>query len=421
MTKHTFCGFGFGPIQGGLFANEAFRSGAFERIVISEIDQALVDAVRANGGSYAVNVARADCVDVVTIDRVELLNPNAPDDREALLDALARTTEIATCLPSVAIYGAGGDNSVAALIRAGLAQSAATATVIYAAENNNYGAELLEESVQAEFRHPAQYLNTVIGKMSQVVTDPAEILRKKLAPITPGVDRAFLVEEFNRIFVTRCRIENFRPGIEVFIEKDDLIPFEEAKLYGHNAIHALISYLGAARGHTRMDEIAGDEAVMAVARKAFLSESGVALTRKYRSLGDDLFTESGYRDYAEDLLARMTNPHLADTVERCGRDPVRKLGWGDRIFGTMAVCLDQNVEPRNMAVGALAGVAFLLERAEANRVPQALRVADPSQLDGAAIEAILDWIWGEKKGTNAGQLAECVKRARPAFLKLMTT
>jgi hypothetical protein len=29
MAEHIFTGFGFGPIQGGLFAKEAFQSGNF--------------------------------------------------------------------------------------------------------------------------------------------------------------------------------------------------------------------------------------------------------------------------------------------------------------------------------------------------------------------------------------------------------
>jgi hypothetical protein len=57
LNEHTFVGFGFGPIQSGLFVAEAFKSGNFKRIVIAEIDQKLVDAIRANKGSYAVNVA----------------------------------------------------------------------------------------------------------------------------------------------------------------------------------------------------------------------------------------------------------------------------------------------------------------------------------------------------------------------------
>ena len=53
MAEHIFTGFGFGPIQGGLFVKEAFQSGNFARIVVAEIDQRLVEAVRANKGSSA--------------------------------------------------------------------------------------------------------------------------------------------------------------------------------------------------------------------------------------------------------------------------------------------------------------------------------------------------------------------------------
>jgi len=51
MAEHIFTGFGFGPIQSGLFVREAFQSGNFTRIVVSEIDAELVGAVRANTNS----------------------------------------------------------------------------------------------------------------------------------------------------------------------------------------------------------------------------------------------------------------------------------------------------------------------------------------------------------------------------------
>lgn len=63
--------------------------------------------------------------------------------------------------------------------------------------------------------------------MSRVVSDGAEISELNLKPITPVIERAFWVEEFNRILVSRSSLPGFRPGIEVFIEKDDLIPFKK--------------------------------------------------------------------------------------------------------------------------------------------------------------------------------------------------
>jgi mannitol-1-phosphate 5-dehydrogenase len=374
MAGHVFTGFGFGPIQGGLFAKEAFQSGNFTRIAIAEIDAELVDAVRANNGSYYVNIAKDDGIETIQIDNAELLNPNVAADRRILLEALTRSMEIVTCLPSVSLYEAGGADSVVSLIAEGLKNSIARATIIYTAENNNHAAEILEKAVReknpALVEEKVQFLNTVIGKMSRVVTNPAEISKLKLRTIAPGINRAFLVEQFNRILVSRTRIAGFKPGIEIFIEKDDLLPFEEAKLYGHNAIHSLLGFIGAVKGIKSMTELKDDNLIIQIGRDAFLRESGAALIKKYAYLGDELFTEAGYRDFAEDLLKRMTNPYLGDTIERVTRDVVRKLEMDGRIFGTMQLALEHGIEPKNMALGALAGIVALLNKAGEYRLPE---------------------------------------------------
>src|ERR1019366_7896594 len=158
-------------------------------------------------------------------------------------------------------------------------------------------------------RHSGQILNTVIGKMSGVVTEPAEIAGERLAWLVGGISRAILVEGFKRILITRIELPSFHRGIDVFVEKQDLLPFEEAKLYGHNAVHALIGYLVLRRGCRFISEAAQDAPLMSLAWEAFLEESGAALVAKHRGV-DPLFTPAGYRAYAGDLLDRMTNPHL---------------------------------------------------------------------------------------------------------------
>lgn len=420
MKGHIFTGFGFGPIQSGLFVNEAFQSGNFSRITVAEIDQELIDAVRANNGSYYVNVARKDGIEVIKIDNVELLNITVESDRNVLLDSLALSTEIATCLPSVSFYEA-GDNSVASVIAEGLQNSKAEATIIYTAENNNRAAEILEKAVIGKIAQPlserTQFLNTVIGKMSQVITDPWEV-REHLRPIAPGTGRAFLVEEFNKILVTGCAVKDFKPGIEVFVERDDLLPFEEAKLYGHNAIHALLAYIGALKGYSKMAELKNDAEIMRIAEDAFLDESGAALIKKYCGVGDELFTEAGYKVYAEDLLERMTNTYLADTTERAGRDPVRKLGYNDRIFGTMTLAMEQGIEPTNMALGAMAGIAVLLEKAEENDLVSDLRFGDWQKLSEVEIEKIIKWIWSTEYGQYDHRLIEYAQEAKRRLVNL---
>jgi mannitol-1-phosphate 5-dehydrogenase len=194
-----------------------------------------------------------------------------------------------------------------------------------------------------------------------------------------------LVEAFNRILISRIKFEEteeeevYARGIAVFEEKEDLLPFEEAKLYGHNATHALAAYLGATANIEYIADLPSISGVLPFLRAAFTEESGEALIRKYAGV-DSLFTHEGYTKYADDLLLRMTNPYLRDSVERVGRDPQRKLGWDDRLIGTMRVALRHGVEPWRYAVGAAAALATL----------------DPAILDGTVdVEPLLAACWRE--------------------------
>ena len=226
--------------------------------------------------------------------------------------------------------------------------------------------------------------------MSGVIADPAQIKALKLATITPTLPKAILVEEFNRILISRVTLPGASRGITAFVEKDDLLPFEEAKLYGHNAVHALIGYLAQLRGLRVMSEAAADPVIMKIARAAFIEESGGALTRRHARLGDPLFTPGGYRAYAEDLLDRMTRATLNDLVARICRDPARKLGYDDRFYGTMRVALEQGIQPVNLAMGA---AAALIAHAGPARAGQPLPAAD-----------ILASLWGSQPSPDADTL-----------------
>jgi mannitol-1-phosphate/altronate dehydrogenase len=400
----TFVGFGFGPIQSALFLYEAHCSGNFDRYVIAEVDAGLVGAVRAGGGRYSINIAHPDRIEHVAVDGVRLCDPAQQPDRDELVHAIAVADEMATALPSVRFYDTGDASSVAKLLADGLQRrDPSNPVIIYAAENHNHAAEILSERLSAQVRADAltkaQTLNTVIGKMSGVITDADTIRRLGLAPLTPDTPRAVLVERFNHILISRVTLEGFRRGIEVFVEKDDLLPFEEAKLYGHNAIHALIGYLARLRGLTTMAEAACHADIMATARAAFIDESGAALVRKYECIHDPLFTVSGYRDYADDLIERMVNPHLNDLISRVTRDARRKLGYDDRLFGTMRLALAQGIEPVHMAQGAAAALLCASDKAPQTR---------------ADAGAILREVWGEQADELADHLIALTWQAMPA-------
>ena len=375
FRQRTFVGFGFGPIQAGLFLYEAFRSAAFGRLVVAEVMPDIVTTVREAGGRFTVNIAHSDRIDIAQVGPLEIEDPGSDCGQRRMVEAVAEADEIATAVPSVQSYTSPGPGSIHRLLAHGLRRKAAMAgprAIIYTAENHNHAAEILEASIFEEIPENerervsahVRFLNTVIGKMSGVVSDLEEIRSQGLATLTPGVHRAYLVEAFNRILISRVRFAGraeapaFQRGVRVFEEKDDLLPFEEAKLYGHNATHALAAYVGAIRRVERIADLSKYPDILTFLRAAFVQESGEALVRRHAGK-DPLFTREGYCEYADDLLARMVNPYLHDSVERVGRDPQRKLGWDDRLVGTLRVALEQDVKPSRYAFGTAAALAVL--------------------------------------------------------------
>ena len=178
-----------------------------------------------------------------------------------------------------------------AQVVAAAALAAVSASSVQAQDSARRGATaaLLEEAVldacapneRDAVRRRARFIDTVIGKMSGVITDADELRENGLATITSVLDSAFLVEEFDRILVSRAG-EGLHPGMPVLREVDDLAPFEDAKLLGHNATHALAGFLGQMLGLTLVADLREVPGAMAFLRTAFLDESGATLRRRSR-------------------------------------------------------------------------------------------------------------------------------------------
>jgi len=388
--NRTYVGFGFGAIQSGLLLYEAFQSGKFSRLVVAEVVPEVVAAVREAKG-YLLNIATADGIEQRIISCIEIYNPMIEEDAEILVEALAEAQEIGTALPSVEFFTR-GTPSVADLLKQAFTEKLNNperpAAVVYTAENNNHAAEVLKDAVGLDLMGRVQFLNTVVGKMSGVVVDEKQIEADGFSRVTLAASRAFLVEEFNRILIDKIMLPGFERGIEVFEEKDDLLPFEEAKLYGHNAVHALIGYLAYEEGCRYMSDVTAFPEILKKARAAFINESGAALIKKYSGL-DPLFSAEGFQAYAEDLLIRMMNPWLRDQVERVIRDPERKLEWNDRLIGTMRLVLSQGLRPKHFAEGAGAALRYLSAQSDMTDHAQAL------------VE-----IWKEDQTTSAGEISD---------------
>ena len=355
----TFVGFGFGAIQGGLFLPEAFSSHFFSRLVVAEIDPKTVEQVRKYKGTYFCNIAESDRVRVIKIKGVEIYNPMVLEDRVKLIEAIAEAQEMCTALPSFTLYDAGED-SVAKIICEGLKIKMEShelpSAVIYAAENDSRAASRLRMACQKYLPNLSEekvvFSETVIAKMCSVVTDPLRIDVEELIPIVEEFPKAFLVEAFNQILIEERQPPGFIRGLKKFHTKEDLDPFAISKFLGHNAIHALLGYLAKEQGIAYMHEAGKQKDLMETVRSAFIDEVGAGLCKEFSQVSDPLFSEEGFSDYVDDALIRMVNPYLRDPVDRVTRDPVRKLGWEDRLIGSMKLAYRAGVEPKILAKGA---------------------------------------------------------------------
>ena len=391
-------GLGFGAIQSGLFVYEASQSGIYAPPLVVDVREDLVAGLRAAAGHFRVNIARSDRVDVAELGPIGVADSSVAVERPQIVRAIAEADELASALPSVAFYQTAGANSPHLLLAEGLRRrTRPEPLIVLCAENHRSAAALLSKAVldavpDAErevVRSRARFVDTVIGKMSGVITDEAELREHHLATITSALPSAFLVEEFDRILVSRVDSDGaLHPGMAALREVDDLAPFEDAKLLGHNATHALAGFLGALLGLTLVADLREVDGAMAFLRIAFIDESGVTLRRRWAG-ADELFSEAGYQAFADDLLERMVNPWLADTIERAGRDPRRKLGWDDRLIGLVRLGLAEGVPTPRYAMGVAAGLDVLRRSGAEGKDRELLSEVWPGDLDAGEADPVL--------------------------------
>jgi mannitol-1-phosphate 5-dehydrogenase len=404
LRKKTFLGFGLGAVQSGLMLFEAYKSKNFERFIILEVDNDLVKEIRKNNCTITINTATKNGIIKSTISGFEIYYTVDPNDQNSIAAAIYEADEMATAIPNTDYYNL-GKNSIAQLLAKNINPN--KSQIIYTAENNNYAAEILLEKIKLYTDNNKlmnfQALNTVIGKMGGVIQDEVTMQELGLDMITPLSKNAVLVEEFNDIIISKVELKNYRRGIEVFKEKKDLLPFEEAKLYGHNAVHSMLGFFAALRGYTFMSEIRNDPQLYQYGIEAFNNECGAFLLKKHRSIDDPLFTVEGFNFYGTDLLERMTNPYLRDEVQRICRDPIRKLGYDDRFFGTIREDLKQNIQPKILAKAVLGGICYIIN----NKID--ISSSYPKRIEELNVDyvgAILKNIWNDD--SNDYQEEACI-------------
>jgi len=206
-------------------------------------------------------------------------------------------------------------------------------------ENLLGGSKILREKVE-KLLSPARktYLRKNVGFVETVVS-------RMVAPI-PDIFREkhpllVTVEPYNILPVAKKDFKGEVPGINGFYPVENIFPYEELKLFVHNLAHAALAYTGFLAGHTFIWECMENKRIYGIL-EGVLKETREAIMRKHD------FDRQEVDDYIADLYSRFRNRALNDTVNRVGRDPLRKMGEKDRIAGAMKLCLRQNIFPGNI-------------------------------------------------------------------------
>lgn len=354
MKSKIFVGIGSGAVQLGLWAYYANRFGA--RIVLTEVDEEKIKSIKRNKNFYYINIAHFDRIENVRVGPIKIYNPSIKEERDKIISSIRNANDIVTAVPSTSIYEKGG---IVELLRVGLREKK-NPVIIYASENQIKAAKMLEKLVFPEDK-PAyiQFSETVIERMGGPQYDELLIDKLNLKKITPKSKDALLVEDFDKIVIEKPTIPSkyrYKSCFEGFFSTKNTILYEELKLYGHNAVHLLLGFIGKLKGYKFMSQYNGDSDYGYIGVDALMYETGYWFKKKYKNSNEDVTRETGYKKWVEQLCRRITNPFLYDLVERIIRDIDRKLGWNDRIIGTMRNALSYGITPKRYALGVAAAL-----------------------------------------------------------------
>ncbi len=143
-------------------------------------------------------------------------------------------------------------------------------------------------------------------------------------PADGGID--VTVEPFYEWAIESAPFGDRLPTIPGAHFVEDLGPYIERKLFTVNTGHATAAYLGRRAGHSMIAEALADTDV-ASGVAAALEETSALLSAKHG------FTAEEMTEYRTTILERFRNPALPDTVDRVGRQPLRKLSRHERLIG----------------------------------------------------------------------------------------
>jgi mannitol-1-phosphate 5-dehydrogenase len=327
--------FGAGNIGRGFVGLILHRAGF--QVVFADVVGELIDALNATP-SYRVREVGLESGEEV-VDGYRAINSRA--DEPAVVAAIAAADIVTTAVgPTVLRF-------VAPVIAAGLRERAGgTAPLaVMACENAINATDVLAGHIRAavpEAEWPAVAARAVFANTAVDRIVPAQ---------APDAGLDVTVETYFEWAIERPPFGGGEPSIPDATWVDDLAPYIERKLFTVNTGHATTAYHGFARGIRKLSDALADDAVR-TAVEGVLGETRRLLVAKHD------FTDDAQQAYVDKILQRFANPFLPDTVDRVGRQPLRKLSRNERLIGPAAGLAERGVRPQHLLATVDAALSF---------------------------------------------------------------
>lgn len=338
--------FGAGNIGRGFVACFLHESGY--DVVFADVVDKVVDALNA-APQYKVKEVGVDSNDVKVITNYRAIN--SKHNEAELIDEIS-TADVVTCSvgPNILKF-------IAPVIAKGIDKRSTDLKplAVIACENMIGATSALAEHIKTntpagrldDHFERAAYANSAIDRIVPA-QDPNAGLDVTLEKFYEWVVEAKPFEKNSSDVKTSSKVE--RPSIDGIKWTDNLEPFIERKLFTVNTSHATAAYYGYNRHKKTVDDAMRDAAIKAEVSAA-ITETAALIVVKHG------IAQAEQDAYKEKIVARISNPYLADAVERVGRAPLRKLGRKERFIGPAA-----ELEERGLSTKALLGAAEMAFR-----------------------------------------------------------
>ena len=329
--------FGAGNIGRGFIGK--LLSDAGVHVTFADVNEQVINEI-AKRHQYPVNVVGEQSTTEI-VHNVDAINSSSNE----VSDYIAKVDLVTTAV-GPQILARIAENMAKGLIARH--QQANTAPLnIIACENMVRGTSQFKQEIFKYIPHELhQWMNNHIGFVDSAVdriVPPATSKTGDILEVT--------VETFSEWIVDKNQFIGDIPQIKGMESVDNLMAFVERKLFTLNTGHAITAYLGFYNNIATIRDAILVDSIRAVVQGA-MQESGQVLIKRYN------FDPAKHQAYIEKILTRFENPYLHDDTARVGRQPIRKLGSGDRLVKPLLGTFEYELKNSNLLIGIAAALNY---------------------------------------------------------------